>query len=708
MNPSENKLDFRDQKSLLNENLENVEINHKNRKMYNPNNNGLINKVSFLRKNKNEERHRNNDNDNLKIHASKNSINFSSFNPYRYKSENDEKYKTFNNFPNSRISKSRENVCFSSSSTFRIQLTNPINKLKYLDNNLKNKKIDISSHRKIENIVNKKHLTQNKILELFSNENEKDVCRINLVFKENKQVNKLKYITPFHLKDLLTKEKSEIKNPFQDSKLYQIDNSLDKKEEMRSFAFKVKEVDKFDLKHFHRKSKSSFLKNTSDEPMIQANLLNEKSNLEETLRNNKEGNFKIIPENKSSGVQCAFDIKSIDSPTKNSKNSADDIKENSLNNCNSLIKNAEIRENIRFEKPKISEEDSTNILNINIYNTHLKGGIQEIYRSIFQNKIKIERKKKTKTPNFMKSTISEQNKILRLKKVQSDKLNLNKNQDDNENCYIKYNDHKLNFRNTNEKFKKFFQIANSEEANQIKYGIVIKKKTRSILKGAANKESYQTNSTNCLNLNLNQNHNNINKIKLNKHHSSLISNQKDSKYLKINDRKEDLLKVYFDKSLNKNLDSHKKYGLIDNCNTSNGFINLGEFNFLERNNFSKNLNNQFNTSLKSKENESNIYILSVNKSPKEKFEKNNDDFVKIKLHSNENLNKIEQIVEKKISKKHYGNNLDRKVLPKSTFNQFYVKDKNSKDKIKILKKELTKDNENVNFMVENFKESLKL
>ena len=83
----------------------------------------------------------------------------------------------------------------------------------------------------------------NKILEPENSDFEKNIHMINFVFQDNKQINKLKHITPFHLKDLLTKEQSEIKNPFENSIFYEIDNSYNKNEATDRFNSKrLKEV----------------------------------------------------------------------------------------------------------------------------------------------------------------------------------------------------------------------------------------------------------------------------------------------------------------------------------------------------------------------------------------------------------------------------------------------------------------------------------
>ena len=448
------------------------------------------------------------------------------------------------------------------------------------------------------------------------------------------------------------------------------------------------------------------MKNTLEEQIIHDNLQKEKSINEENPKNKREEySYKNIPENKSSGVQCAFDTKPIDPLTTKLVNEADDYKENS--SIDNIIENAEIRENIRLEKPNLVLEDNKNIFKINIYNSEFKGGIEGM--GMYKNKI--EMKKKRKTPDYMKSTISEQNKILNLKKIVSAKPTLLNNLNRDDNCFTQYKDHKLNFKETQEKFKKFFQIANFEEATQIKYGIVINKKANRKLKSAhQNKDINKSNKTMLTNNHhnplKNKNDKSLYKIKPNKNYSSTSCNQQYSKYSRSNNNNEDLLKINFDKNLNRNLESRKRNGLLDSCNTSNGFINLGEFNFLERGNLSKHINNPFNSSLKSKDNDSIALILSINKSSNNKFDGSIDHADKKNKHQiYKNLNIIEQKVKENNNKIINENNFSHKLLTKSQVNNFNSITNNSKNIYKILKKERTKVYQKVNFMVENFKAS---
>jgi len=704
MKTFENRIKVKQRKSSLMVNLDYIDINNKNQ-IYDTNNNGLNNRISLLRKNKIEKTKLNKDiNDDGITHASRNKINFSFFNPYEKKSNNNQKYYTLNNFNNLMISKSREKICFSSSSKFKMQRANPKEKIKDTQNKTESKTIDTLYMKNIISKIEKKQKSINQISELV--DKDKEYPTINFDFKENKQVKKLKYITPFHLKDLLTKENKEIKNPFLDTILYPTDRYFEKKELIGSFSSKNPDkVEKNYIKLSNNEEKSlineNTLKNSLDKPIFEDNSLKEKSNLKI-----EENSLKIYPENKSSGVQCAFDV-NADDPAINMTYVSNDYKKKTTLNCNKIIRNAEIRENISLEKSKKMMEDNKNILNINIYNTQMTGVIEELYGNKFHNKNSIKHKKKPKTANYMKSTISEQNKILNLKNVTSVKNTLIKNLDDDVNYYNKYKDHKFNFKNTNEKFKNFFYIANSEEANQIKYGIEIKKKDNRKLKSIPNIENKATNQKSLANNHQNLLQNPIckglDRRKLNKDCFSINTNQKDVKFLHIKDKSDDLLKVYFDRSINRNNGSYKKNGFIDNCNTSNGFINIGEFNFLERNSHSKNINNPSDSFLKSKENDSNLLILSINKSPKNKFDRNNDFADKNKPRSNLNLDIIKHNFEEKKNNKNEDNS-NKKFFTKSSFNNFNFKSYSSKNKFKILKKERTRDNQKINFMVENFEE----
>lgn len=708
-----------DQGKIIKDNSEYIDINHKNNKMNNQNFNGLKNIVFVLEKDKIAKNQLNHIvKDNMKFHASKNSGNFSSMNLFENKSNIGEKSNTLNNFYKSRVSNSREKIIYSSSSFFRMNKNNNnANYFKQINKKIKNKSVDILSEQPNKYLnSNKKQSSFNKFSESSKDNTENEVHMVNLISKENKEVNKLKYITPNFLNKLLKKEKGEIKNPFQDSFFYPVIDCFESKKEALSLKSKILEdPEKFKIKLNKTDKKKSIInhesKNNLDESLTKDNIIKEKFNFEKISRNKKDENsFKIIPENKSSGVQCAFDIKPVYSPTTNLIK--EEVKRNSLRKSDILIKNPEIRENINTEKPEdVILEDEKNILFINIYDTRLKDGIDQIQKNNIDRKKTIYNKRKAKTPNYMKSTISEQNKLLNIKKEDSFKIKFLNFLNKKDNCYFKYKNHKEIFKNTKENFKKFFQIANYEEATQIKFGLESKKRSKNNMKSVPIKDFKEKNqkyiSKQTPNSVKNYDLNYFKKLELRKHYSSFNSNQQDNKYLHINNN-EDLLKVYFDKSINKYHESYKKNGFIDNCNTSNGFINLGELNFLEKNNQSKNINNPFNSSMKSKENESNVYVLSLNKSPNNKFDAKIDKVDKDKAFSIRNLDITVQKIEENKERKNNGKFLNPKDFPNPSIHKFNLKmEDNSKNKrFKILKEELNKDKEKVNFMVENFKESL--
>lgn len=561
----------------------------------------------------------------------KNSKKNSILNLYENKSNFDEKSKASKKFQSSRKSKSEGKINFSSFSLSSMNLNKfkKNDKIKIANNLMKNKTKGIIS----ENNQEKKSIHFKEFCENKSNDKENFDCKQNLMIGDNIQ---FKYITNHHLKNLLEREKCEIKNPFQDLIFHSIDSYLNGK--LSYNQRQLKEIKKIDLKSSKRRKKYSDnkdVRDSLDEPFTQDDLINEKLNQIEKV-NNKEENYNIFsPQNKSSGVQCAFDNKIHDTSNLYIKKIEDNKIVSSPSNNKNIIKNPEIRENIRLKKTTIPIYEDKNFLNINIYDTRLKHDLKETTKDSISNNIYIQNKKKLKTPNYMKSTISEKNKILNCKMMKSTKPQSKNESNENYNCYSMYEGHKNNFKKTGEKFKKFFQIISLEEANAIKYGFSLKKKNNSKLKSVANNNIEKINANLLRNVegkSENQENNYFERFKDNMYLSPTNSNNVNRKYMQISNN-DDLLKVFFDNNVNRNLDSQKKNGFNDNCNTSNGFINMGELYFFERNNLSKNANNMFNASLKSKDNDSALNINKKNNSSNNKSE--------INIHKN-NKNNYEE------------------------------------------------------------------
>lgn len=531
----------------------------------------------------------------------------------------------------------------------------------------------------------------------------------------------------------------------------------------------------------------------------------------------------------SSGVQCGIYLKSEENNPRKTQ-SANVIKKrlNEIFN-NNIITNAKIRDKVKWEKIKIKDEEDENLININLYNSEFIDGKNEIFKLYLQNKIKNDSRFKVKTPHDLKSKMSTKNmqndikissaKSKQLNKVykysyskdldliQSQNFEENTNENIIQNSFLKIkatgssikrnniigslnNFYKINDSSNNpiqEKFKKFKQINNLDEANnfnkkRIKNKVIklsypslisnnIEENVQILSKRIHSPEdkkyikynniNYNFNRENFMNNNLNSDHHNNNEIQDpqicdTKHREEMKSvntknnydpdlnilnkNQKEVKYIEYKDNDE-AIKCYFDdkvifnkisnnclKGNNENNCNNKNIincnYMNDNCNTSNGFNNPSDLNFFDKNTnkIQINLNNLNNNKIFSSHN-SNLNMFSQHaNSPSESKER--PEFLE-KVNWNENktakiitggkfkiFNKIfekEKIMNIKKFNIHNSPTTYHKrqkssvpIIPNVVESQYY-NDDHVKDKFKILKRQIDKNSQKANHMLDNLK-----
>ncbi len=671
------------------------------------------------------------------------------------KSKNENKFvpreKSFNNKNNNKLSninkiKSTEKIPISRISVIKLK-TKPVKDdiIEHkVDNHPIKNSLNGSYYKKMNNslIVVKDKINSN---------NDQNICDNNINNNYNRNANnktpnevvgnRLKNITIEHLKDLLDiKEDSGQKKeiiPYYEkysSYLNPFDTYLEKTK-----IDNERDLNKYDLKreiaknHIKRKKIKS-LQNQNDDV---ANIINKGNNQIETeieIKSNQDTKLKVLSKKSSDslivimddGVQCGSEKKNNDT-------------ENDDMNKKHLITNSKLRDEIKWDKLKQkSEDDINNFLNVNLYNTRFVDEKNEIFKLYYQNKINIDSRFKLKTPNILKSRIGNENKIKEIKKVSSAKPKIVNNiytrsySKDDEIFHQKYIAHLKNFNNNKEKFKQFFQIQDIDEANDLKF---CQNKTRR--NNYFQKEYFMQNElveenikilkkrvvsplSNSIIVYKNIGYDMKKSDYENQYEMEFMKKTKSSKTLQMrqnnnDDRIKDNNIKY---NIKENSDNLKNNGFNEHCNTSNGFLNIVEFNFIDKSNINKNSNHPYNSAIKSKVNDSNILRFSNNKGSdksSDKFNflekvnwKNNQESKITKspfMNKNINENKFTNKDRKNSDLYEFQykmNSLNQNYFPNVTNSQYYI-DETSNNKFKILKKQLNKNSEKVFNMLDNLK-----
>jgi len=429
----------------------------------------------------------------------------------------------------------------------------------------------------------------------------------------------------------------------------------------------------------------------------------------------------------------------------NSPEIRDDLNNNKITQNifnNNIIKNAQLRENIKHRKIKPKNEEEESRININMYKSEFIEGRNEIMKLYLENKI-CNSPLKIKTPKNSNSKIGVQNKIINSKKFLTIKPNILTNKSDNinskdelEEIELKYRFYIQNFYKKKEKFPQFFQINNLDDAmnikltnknmkrlklNFLKDNVIKSELIEDNFKSMKERINYLIGTNTIVYNNILYKFKNEEKATENNEVPSKSESKKDIRKKDIN-KKNEKLKVFFNKYEPKDYEDQKKISSNDYCNTSNDLVNNSDFYNLEKKKTSNKFLKPCYNTFKSNENNDIKIIQKKNKSFKKIFIKNkfieNINFINNKKSFNnvkgknykenadidhlyqykKNLNKFESEISAQPKIRNLNNNT---AIMK---NDYFSKEP-SKNKFKILKKQLKKDSEKVLFVLENLKKT---